>query len=65
MWRMHGYEGLRHNRKRIMLATLFTLAAAIRADTSLVEHEYGTNHIQMDDGYPYEEQVQVPLDDPS
>jgi hypothetical protein len=46
-------------------ATLFTLAAAIRADSSLVEHEYGTNHIQMDDGYPYEEQVQVPLDDPS
>ena len=48
-----------------MLSILLTgLSAACAAET-LVEHHYGKNHNQLDDGFPYTPQQEVDPSDPS
>eukprot|EP00729_Bicosta_minor_P021954 gene21954-2793_t len=49
---------------RIALATC-TATVTLAAAETLVEHEYGLNHKQLDDGYPYEERPVVAPTDPS
>jgi hypothetical protein len=45
----------------IMIAAVAALATA----ETLVEHEYGMAHNQMDDGTEYSPHVEVPRDDPA
>ena len=41
-----------------------TLIGVVRSET-LVEHEYGVNHNQMDDGAEYAPAPEVSVDDPT
>ena len=50
-----------------MLKSIATIGitATLVAGETLVEHEYGAKHNQMDDGYPYGPHPVVSRDDPT
>jgi hypothetical protein len=48
----------------LKIATIGITATLVAGET-LVEHEYGAKHNQMDDGYPYEPHPVVSRDDPT
>ena len=50
---------------KIVLALVGCCAVIQATAETLVEHEYGMNHDQLDDGFPFVPRVQVPEDDPS
>lgn len=49
---------------KLNLITLASLVALGCGET-IVEHEYGVNHDQLDDGAEFTEHVEVPHDDPA
>ena len=50
---------------KIFLALVSCCAVALTTAETLVEHEYGVNHDQLDDGFPYVPRAEVSEDDPS
>ena len=62
---LHVHSTIPVGKMKIVLALVGCCAVIQATAETLVEHEYGTNHDQLDDGFPFVPRVQVPEDDPS